>query len=199
MDIIKRGAEAILYIVDGKLVKERVTKGYRVAEMDDSLRKTRTKRESKLLSEASRAGVNTPRVFSTNGFSIVMEWLNQSNLKQELNSMPLQKRLKMSRLMGESLAKLHSTDIIHGDLTTSNMIFKNDRLFFIDFGLSTRSKRVEDKATDLYLLYEALKAAHFSWLERGWKSILKAYSQKYEDASAVLKQLEKIKTRRRYK
>lgn len=199
MKVIKRGAEAILYLDHGKLVKERISKGYRLEELDEDLRRSRTKREARLLGEASRAGVFTPAVESFDDYSIVMEWLDRPNLKQELNNMEPKRRLEICSMIGNSLAMLHSSDIIHGDLTTSNMIFMDGKLFFIDFGLSTRSKRVEDKATDLYLLYEALKAAHFFWMDDGWKSILKAYRQKYEDASAVLKQLEKVKARRRYK
>ena len=64
-------------------------------------------------------------------------------------------------LIGQCIAKLHNGGVIHGDLTTSNILLKknldeynlsaND-LYFIDFGLSTISNSVEDKAVDLFVL-----------------------------------------------
>jgi Kae1-associated kinase Bud32 len=197
--IIKRGAEAILYLKGGALVKERIRKGYRARVLDRTLRKARTIRESRLLAEASRAGVNVPQVLSAGGFSIRMSWLGEANLKRTFNAMPAKTRRQVCRLIGESVAALHAADIVHGDLTTSNMIFKERKLFLIDFGLGLRSKRIEDKATDLFLLYGAFKAAHFQWLEDSWKTVLKAYTQKYGNAPTVLSRLEKIKSRRRYK
>jgi len=197
--IIKRGAEAVLYLKDGMLVKERIRKGYRVAQLDEALRKARTRREARLLAEASRAGVSVPTVDAENGTSIRMQWLGERNLKHALNGMPSAQRRNACRMMGEAAAKLHAAGIVHGDLTTSNMIFADGRLFLIDFGLGFRSRRVEDHATDLFLLYEALKAAHFQFLDEAWNAVLKAYSQKYEDAPAVIGRLEKIKNRRRYK
>jgi Kae1-associated kinase Bud32 len=73
------------------------------------------------------------------------------------------------------------------------------RLFVIDLGLGKYSQKVEDQAVDLYLLYEALKAAHFKYLNAAWQKILKSYRQHYTQASDVLKRLEKIEKRRRYK
>jgi len=197
--IVKRGAEAVLYLKDGALVKERIKKGYREPALDETLRKTRTKREARLLAEASRVGVATPTVESEDGFCIRMEWLGERNVKQTLGEMKRDQRMAVCRMMGEAAAALHAGGIVHGDLTTSNMIFKDGRLFLIDFGLGFRSQRVEDHATDLFLLYEALKAAHFEFLDEAWDAVLKAYSQKYGNASAVLGRLEKIKDRRRYK
>jgi len=48
--VIGRGAEAVLYMEDGNLVKERIEKGYRIKELDDRLRRRRTRLESKILS-----------------------------------------------------------------------------------------------------------------------------------------------------
>uniref|UniRef100_A0A915N4X3 non-specific serine/threonine protein kinase n=1 Tax=Meloidogyne javanica TaxID=6303 RepID=A0A915N4X3_MELJA len=60
---------------------------------------------------------------------------------------------------------MHSAGLIHGDLTTPNVLVKkkqNDNLdlIFIDFGLSKFSQKPEDKAVDLYVLERALTSAH---------------------------------------
>jgi len=84
------------------------------------------------------------------------------------------------------------------------------RLYVIDFGLGKLSGKVEDQAVDLYLLYEALKAAHFEYLSRSWQYILKSYSANYKgldrgggsarsDAEAVIQRFKVIEKRRRYK
>jgi Kae1-associated kinase Bud32 len=101
--------------------------------------------------------------------------------------------------MGESIARLHSAGIVHGDLTTSNMIFKDDRLYIIDFGLGKISSKVEDQAVDLYLLYEALKSTHLRLLDEAWGAVLNAYKQNYVKSKEVLSRIAKIEKRRRYK
>ena len=59
--IIQRGAEAVLRLgTDGSLYKERLRKGYRIPELDEEIRKTRTRKEVGLLARARRAGVRTP-------------------------------------------------------------------------------------------------------------------------------------------
>ena len=100
------------------------------------------------------------------------------------------------------VAALHSAGIVHGDLTTSNMIISKGRICLIDFGLSKNSSKIEDQATDLYLLYEAIRAAHFKALKICWGNVLNAYIQKYTNTSKsaeVIKRLEIIGKRRRYK
>ena len=83
MKIIKRGAEAILYLENDQLVKERIKKSYRLPEIDIKLRKLRTRKENKLLSEARRIGVETPKIFSIDeqGFKINMEFIESKVLK----------------------------------------------------------------------------------------------------------------------
>ena len=52
--------------------------------------------------------------------------------------------------------------MIHGDLTTSNMIVReaDEALVLIDFGLATVATLPEDKAVDLYVLERAITSAH---------------------------------------
>lgn len=203
MKEIARGAEAVLSLDkhEGKdvLVKDRIKKGYRIPELDVRIRRLRTRGEERLLDRARRAGVNTPRVLDSGESMFVMEFVQGERIKDCFNSYPKTKRELVCKLIGESTAKLHSAGIVHGDLTTSNMLLKEGRLFLIDFGLGKMSERIEDQAVDLFLLFEALKSTHFEYLNEAWQYILKVYRQNYNRAGEVLKRLEKIEKRRRYK
>lgn len=63
--------------------------------------------------------------------------------------------------LGEMLAKLHALDLVHGDLTTSNVMVRQDgTLVLLDFGLSSVTAMAEDKAVDLYVLERAFLSTH---------------------------------------
>lgn len=200
MKVIKRGAEAVLYLEDGRLVKERIKKGYRLQEIDVKLRKRRTRKEARLLSEARRSGIQTPAVFSVdeNGFKIVMEFLDGQRLKELLNRTTDARRRKVAEEVGRNVGLLHRNSIIHGDLTTSNMILKDGKVYFIDFGLGETSGRIEDMATDLSVLKEAFKSTHFKYLEVLWNSFIKGYGQTNSSFNKVLDTLNDIEKRGRY-
>jgi len=203
MKTIARGAEAVLRTEKQEqgivLVKDRVRKGYRVPELDRKIRTQRTRTEERMLSKARRSGVNAPIVWSSSGTEIVMELLDGPTVKDSLNTLPEKEQLDVYSEIGRSAANLHKSGIMHGDLTTSNMILVEGKLYIIDFGLSKSSKRVEDHAVDLFLLYEALKAAHYWFLDEAWKNIIKAYKYNYTIADKVLKRFYEIEKRRRYK
>src|SRR3989338_11230200 len=165
------GAEAEVKRNGGVIEKIRVRKGYRIVKLDESIRKRRTITEARLLSEARRSGVSAPNVIDTGEFSIRMEYINGKTVRDSINDGNCE---EVSFLIAESAAKLHNAGIIHGDLTTSNMIFRGV-VYIIDFGLGFRSQKVEDKATDLYLLKEALESNHFSISRKAWKTSLKVY------------------------
>jgi len=196
--IIQRGAEAILYLEKGRLVKERISKGYRIPELDRKIRRQRTKSEAKLMERSRLSDVPVPKVRVEDEFRLAMDHLEGSKLKDVLNQMSKKDREKVCGEMGRMIAGLHANGIMHGDLTTSNMILSKGRLFLIDFGLGKFSVKTEDQAVDLFLLYEALKSTHFRSLSECWKKIVNAYSE-YPKAKEVVQRMEKIKKRRRYK
>jgi len=204
MEIIKRGAEAILYIdfFEGKkvLVKERIKKSYRIEELDRELRKERTRKEAKLLNEARKIGVLTPQIFFVDeeNFRIYMEFIEGKVLKEFLNEMNREEIEKISQQIGESIARLHSFDIIHGDLTTSNMILREGKVYFIDFGLGFFSKRIEDKGVDLNLLREAISSTHFPLFNLIWENILIGYKRVCKDGEKIIKRADEIEKRARY-
>ena len=200
MKIIKRGAEAVLYLEDSHLVKERVKKNYRLAQIDERLRKLRTRKELKLLSEAKRMGVETPNVISIDekGFKIKMEFIDGKRLKEFLNETDDKSREIIAENIGKSVGLLHKNGIVHGDLTTSNMILKDDNIYFIDFGLGDFYKRIENKAVDLSVLKEAFKSTHFKYLNLLWESFIKGYKQTNNNFNKVLDTLNDIEKRGRY-
>jgi len=204
MQVLKRGAEAILYFSEYEgqkvLVKERIKKSYRIEELDKKLRKMRTRKEARLLTESRKVGVPTPKIFMLNekNFKILMEYVDGVRVKELLASSDKKTVEKICFEIGRLIGKLHANNIIHGDLTTSNMIFKNGKIYFIDLGLGKFSSRLEDKGVDLNLLLEALKATHFKILNVCWNNIVKGYKKEYKDAEEVLRKVEEIEKRARY-
>lgn len=199
MEIISRGAEAVIGLEDGKITKERVRKSYRIAELDGMIRKQRTSMEASLLDKARRAGINVPLVLGQEGSTLKLEHIGGEKLKGVLNKMGKKEVEDLSWKIGDAIGRLHSAGIIHGDLTTSNFILKGDNLHFLDFGLGKNSSRIEDQATDLYLLHEALNSTHSKILDVCWKNIIEGYMKVFENSAAVLKRLDQISKRRRYK
>lgn len=185
-----RGAEAVIEIKDGKIRKNRLKKSYRVAEIDSKLRKERTKCEARLIDKARRAGVPVPRIFQVSEHEIEMEEINGELLRDSIG-------IKFAEQVGRSLARLHEGDIIHGDLTTSNMVVRDGVVHFIDFGLGFRSKRVEDKAVDLHLMERTLNAKHPKIAKEFFKAVLKHYQP--ENKEQILQRLSVIEGRGRYK
>jgi len=200
MKIIKRGAEAILYLENNHLVKERIKKSYRLSQIDIGLRKNRTKREAKLISEARRCGISTPRIISADekNNKILMDFIDGKRLKEFLNETDDEHRKKVAEDIGISVGLMHKHGIVHGDLTTSNMILKDDKIFFIDFGLGEFSKRIESLAIDLSVLKEAFKSTHFKYLNLLWDSFIKGYKQTNDNFNKVLETLDNIEKRGRY-
>lgn len=197
--IIQQGAEAIILKEGNKVIKRRIKKSYRIGEIDDKIRKQRTRSESKLLEKASKE-ISIPKITKTEDkkMEIHMEFIGGKKLSEELGSFPLEKQKQICIQIGTSIAKLHDKDIIHGDLTTSNIILKKNDIYFIDFGLGFTSHRIEDKAVDLHLIKQALEAKHFQNWEALFSSIKKGYEHS-KDSKQVLEQLEKVEKRGRYK
>ena len=204
MEIIKRGAEAILYIdyFEGMkvLVKERIKKSYRLEALDKKLRVERTRREANLMREARKVGVNTPQIFHVDeeNCKIIMEFIDGKRLKDILDSWNEEKIERTFVEVGKCVGKMHSADIIHGDLTTSNILVKDDTIYFIDFGLGYFSKRIEDKGTDLNLFKEAIRATHPRLLNLCWQNIVIGYKQTFAEWEKVLKKVDEIEKRARY-
>ena len=197
--ILAKGAEAIIILSGDFVIKNRVKKSYRINELDEAIRKRRTKSEAKLLEKASKI-ISIPEIKKVDekNKKITMDFIDGKKLSDHLDSFSLKKQKEICRKIGENTAKLHDAEIIHGDLTTSNMILKNNKIYFIDFGLGFISHKFEDKAVDIHLLRQALEAKHFRNWEALFNEVLKSYS-KSEDSKIVLERLKAVERRGRYK
>ncbi len=193
--IIQQGAEAIIYKINNKVVKDRIPKHYRHPELDKKIVKSRTKSEAKLLDKASKI-INCPKPLAPPeaGRMIHMPYISGKKLSEYLEKLNYQNICKQ---IGQALTKLHNQDIIHGDLTTSNMILKSNKLYLIDFGLGFHSHKIEDKAVDLHLLKQALEAKHFTIVDKCFKTILKHY--KADNHKLIIERIPVIESRGRYK
>ncbi len=193
MKFHKKGAEAELFEskLDGNkvMVKKRVPKSYRNKVLDDSIRKKRTRSEAKLIRTAGLE-VRTPHVLKVNEseMEIVMEFIEGKRLKEVIES-----KKELATLAGKEIRKIHEMGIVHGDLTTSNIIHNNNELVFIDFGLGFFSNKLEDKATDLIVFKKTFNATHSS-LKDGWERVMDGY----KPDKAMTEKMAAIEKRARY-
>lgn len=208
--ILAQAAEAIIYKKDGFVIKDRIPKSYRIKIIDDKIRKSRTKSEIKLLTKASSI-INAPSPIEDDSLGaggggnettqIKMPFIDGKKLSEHLNNFPEKEQEQICLEIGKSIAKLHDANILHGDLTTSNMILVEEKkgnkkisssltasqgravggsdggtkVYFIDFGLGFISHKLEDKAVDLHLLKQALEAKHFQNWEKLFDAVIKGY------------------------
>ncbi|MEN6329994.1 MAG: bifunctional N(6)-L-threonylcarbamoyladenine synthase/serine/threonine protein kinase [Methanobacteriaceae archaeon] len=205
-ELAAKGAEANLYqdqyLDQVVMVKKRIPKNYRIKEIDKYLRKTRTKGESKLLNEAKRCGVVTPLVYDINikDSTITMEKVEGRLVKDVFDDGELDKIISISHSIGENLAKLHQCGIIHGDLTTSNLILNRDKIVFIDFGLGKISHLTEDKGADLLVFKKAISGIHHDISRECFAAILEGYSENggNDNYQLVVDKISEIEGRGRY-
>ncbi len=196
MKLLAQGAESKLFLDGNNVIKDRFRKTYRIKEIDDRLRKARTKREAKILEKLQKIRFPVPELIQNNEKdTLKIRYIQGKLLKNLLKN---DNCIKLSREIGEKVAILHNNNIIHHDLTTSNMIF-NKQIYFIDFGLSFFSTKIEDKAVDLHLLKEALESKHSKIWEKCYKAALGSYAKKAKDSKQVIKRLEVVEKRGRYK
>ena len=205
--LLKKGAEASLYLADwaGKkvVIKVRIPKRYRPEALDEQIRSYRTVHEPQLMHEAKAAGVPTPLIYIVNvpEASITMEFVEGQQIKQLLNKVSQDKRQELCVKIGELIGKLHRQGLIHGDLTTSNMILSPEsKIFFVDFGLGEKNSELEAEGVDLHLMKRALQSTHYQFWEECFKDVLCGYSSVLgsEAAEKVYEKIREIERRGRY-
>jgi len=192
MKEIARGAESVIYEDKNTIIKDRLKKNYRIAELDEELRRQRTRRETNLLQKVT---IPHPRLIrSDDKQKIVMEKIKGEKLREVLDKKP-----ELARRIGELVAELHNHNIIHGDLTTSNMILnEKNNIVFIDFGLSFHSDKIEDKAVDIHLFKQALNSKHFKVYDKALKEFMQGY-KKVNKHEQIMQRLKEVELRGRYK
>lgn len=202
-NMMDKGAEANIYLdqylTHDVIIKERISKSYRIKEIDRKLRKRRTKSEAKMLHLAKTCGVTTPLLFDIDKdkMTITMEKIPGKPVQDVFHDLKLSEIKSLCEKIGANIAELHNCGIIHGDLTSGNLILNDGDMVFIDFGLGKISNLVEDKGTDLLVFKKALSGIHYNIASEGFKSILRGY-QLADNYNEVLAKIEEIKDRRRY-
>lgn len=187
---LSMGAEATIELRDGMVIKKRLPKSYRLEALDSAIRQDRTRAEARIISESRRRGVPTPIIYDIEDFEITMEYIDGQKVKDILTP-------DLSRRVGNVVGKLHSAGIIHGDLTTSNMILHDDRVYLIDFGLAFYENSVEARGVDVHVLFQTFVSTHDDH-EAMKKAFSQGYSQTFPGAWEVIERVKEIKGRARY-
>ena len=216
-EIIRQGAEARIYnstlLGRQSIVKERFKKAYRHPVLDDKLTNKRMLQEVRSMLRCRKVGIRTPVVYFVDqeSHSIFMEEIQDSSTARdfinECLSANKQAQLEaLSSQIGAMIAKMHKIDVIHGDLTTSNMLMSTNEtsntgptdLVLIDFGLSFISSLTEDKGVDLYVLERAFLSTHPK-TENFFQIILDSYVKSYgsKKATEIIKKLDEVRMRGR--
>lgn len=203
--LIKRGAESEIWFgiwLDlPAIFKIRISKPYRHPVLDKMIRERRTISEAKIIAEALEIGINVPLIYDIDlsEMMIVMEYIEGPTLKDILESNP-NEGVKWAYILGTIIGKLHENNIMHGDLTTSNIIIRNNKLYLIDFGLAEKTNRLEDHGLDLHLLSRILDSNHHRIASVFLNEVLKGYSNVagYEKTKLVKEKMREIRLRGRY-
>jgi len=206
LTVIAKGAEAdILLDTDWNgrkaLLKRRGVKKYIHPQIDRDIRRYRTLHEADIIHRAKEAGVPTPLIYQLDpeGATIVMEFIEGTKVRDAVPKLSLAENLALFRLIGEESGRLHKASLIHGDLTTSNMIKDGPRVVFIDFGLGEVSKEVEKRGVDFNLMVRMLASTHYTIMEPLLESFKEGYRKTMgAEAEEVFRRADEIRRRGRY-
>ncbi|KON32122.1 hypothetical protein AC478_01220 [miscellaneous Crenarchaeota group-1 archaeon SG8-32-3] len=205
--LLKKGAEASLFLADwhGRkvIVKTRFPKKYRPAELDEKIRSYRTAHEPQLMHESKKAGVPTPTIFLVDmkNTAITMEFVEGKQMKQVLPHVSMKEKQELCSRVGVLIGKMHKRGVVHGDLTTSNMILDGKgKIFLVDFGLGEKTREIEARGVDLHLMKRALQSTHYQFAEECFRNVLQGYAEVWgwEDAEKVFEKTREIERRGRY-
>jgi TP53 regulating kinase-like protein len=233
--LITQGAEALLYKSTYLLpsipcaLKHRPAKPYRHPILDARLTKHRILSEARVLAKCRRDGVPVPAVYALDaelkGGWIAMEWVEGEVVRVALNRWLKRRKvegkslddkegqekvLRLMRMVGTAVGTMHSVGVVHGDLTTSNLMLRpttqeangsvgdtlDGEIVLIDFGLASQSTQDEDRAVDLYVLERAFGSTH-PGTEELFGEVLTAYGESFKGAKGTLKKLEDVRMRGR--
>jgi len=204
--VIKKGAEAVLYKSSlwglPVLVKYRRPKPYRNPQLDHHLRSIRTLMEAKILSEVKKLGIPAPAVYwvDLEQCLIAMSFLEGIVLKEALPRLSEEEIKDVFFKLGEYAGAMHARGIVHGDLTTSNVILCSGIPCLLDFGLSDFSKDLEHHAVDMHLMVRALESTHYSLKDLCFSSFMEGYASAAGEhyAQLVKERVNEIRRRGRY-
>jgi len=204
---LHRGAEADLSISTVGpwkiVVKRRVRKEYRHPSLDEQIRHERTISEASIIHQAKKAGAKVPSIIGLDleNHAIVMTHLDGRVARECLDNLGINGARKLLRSIGEQIGLLHTAGIVHGDLTTSNVIMSpSGAPFIVDFGMSRRSVEPEDRGVDLHLLQRSIVASHTQNPSSMMNAMIRGYEQTAGEkvASDTWRKAREIARRGRY-
>lgn len=205
--LVKKGAEASLFLEQwhGRkvMMKRRLPKKYRLPQLDERIRSYRTVHEPQLMHQSKETGVPTPTILmiDVKEANIVMEFIEGQQVKQILHALTTEERRKLCNHIGVLIGNLHNYGIIHGDLTTSNMILTSHwKIVFVDFGLGEFSTELEARGVDLHLMKRAFQSTHFEHANECFQAVLEGYVKVVGEklTEDVLEKIREIEGRGRY-
>ena len=204
--VIAKGAEADLILDpdwNGRraLIKQRGEKRYRHPQIDREVRRFRTLHEADIIHRAKESGVPTPLIYQVDvdRASIVMEYVEGEKVRDIVNALGDDENRELFRIIGFEEGRLHGAGLIHGDLTTSNMIRVADRVVFIDFGLGEISRETEKRGVDVNLMRRMLASTHFTRQVMLFDAFKDGYREAMgPEADEVLVRVDEIARRGRY-
>mmetsp|Transcript_11599 Transcript_11599/g.42422 ORF Transcript_11599/g.42422 Transcript_11599/m.42422 type:complete len:240 (+) Transcript_11599:139-858(+) len=216
--LVSQGAEArvfeVRFLQRDALVKERFVKAYRHPALDEKLTTKRISSEARGLLKARKLGLRTPALYFVDVESrcLYMEKVQGCTVKNFLQTYASEEnapiRHALLRKVGEAIATLHDGGVIHGDLTTSNLMVEGHelnvtdttnvetKLVLIDFGLSYNSTVAEDKGVDLYVLERAFRSTHAA-SEDEFEHVLDGYKRTSKQWSATFNRFAEVRLRGR--
>jgi TP53 regulating kinase-like protein len=204
--LIAKGAEADLWLDSDwngvkALIKRRVEKVYRHPELDVAMRRFRTIHEADIIHRAKQGGVPTPFLFQVDpeGATIVMQHVEGDIVRNVVDNIDPEQRKTLFHTIGLQAGRLHKAGLIHGDLTTSNIIRTGSTVVFIDFGLAEVSHEAEKRGVDLHLMKRMLTSTHFTHAEGLFAAFKGGYrSAMGPEADETLSRMRQIDKRGRY-
>lgn len=238
-ELITQGAEGLLYRTTYLLpsipsaLKHRPPKPYRHPILDARLTRQRILAEARVLARCRRDGVAVPGVYCVDeaGGWLMMEWIEGQPVRAAVNrwlgARPAEEvedrdrnsaLIGLMRRVGAAVGRLHAASVVHGDLTTSNMMLRPEKgterpgeagesdasldgvlageIVIIDFGLASQATHEEDRAVDLYVLERAFLSTH-PRTEKLFEEVLEGYKQTFKGSKPVLRKLEDVRMRGR--
>lgn len=213
-------------------LKHRPPKPYRHPLLDAKLTRHRILSEARVLAKLRREGIAVPALYAFDWEQgwMLMEWIDGRSVRACLDSelgawlrdvaegrdeeaVRGSSLWRIMRDTGALVGAMHKVGVVHGDLTTSNLLLRqssigdeagaaiaaqNEEVVLIDFGLAGTSSDVEDRAVDLYVLERAFGSTH-PGTEKLFGEVLRAYGESYKGAKQTLKRYEDVRMRGRKK
>ncbi|KAG6178191.1 serine/threonine-protein kinase bud32 [Claviceps purpurea] len=237
--LITQGAEGRLYKTTYLTpdlpcaLKYRPPKPWRHPILDHRLTRHRILSEARILAKCQREGLRVPAVYAIDESAgwLMLEWIPGTPVRVNINNwlgtrtegIEADDRLRdLMRRIGLAIGRMHKIGIVHGDLTTSNMMLcppsrataattattattgtlcqdvdeLSGEIVIIDLGLASGAVHEEERAVDLYVLERAFGSTH-PRAECLFEEVLDAYRGCFKQAPTVLKKLEDVRLRGR--